>query len=72
MPDLTYDGLNVGIRERPDQGNVAEVGVIVEDAFIPFARVHLGDMHEAIHEAAKAKADEAEQRPEPQPEQPTA
>ena len=71
MSDLTYESLPVGIRERPDQGNVADVGVVVEGAFVPFGRVYLGDLHEAIHEAAKAQADAAESQPTPPPETPS-
>lgn len=67
MAELTYTDLPAAILERPDQGNVAEVGVVVEGAFIPIARIHLGDMHQAIHDAAKAKADQAEQQPQPPP-----
>jgi hypothetical protein len=59
--DLTYTGLEVALQENPDTG-FADIGVVVEDAFIPIGRVYLADLHEKIHEAAKAKADAKESK----------
>jgi hypothetical protein len=57
--NLAYNDLTVSIREDPDTG-FADIGPVVEGAFIPIGRVNLADFHEKIHEAAKAAADEAE------------
>jgi hypothetical protein len=55
LDDLAHTDLTVALRERPDQDRV-EVGVIVADAFVPFAAVALGDYQERINTAAEEKA----------------
>jgi hypothetical protein len=59
--NLAYNDLTVSVRENPDTG-FADIGPVVEGAFIPIGRVNLADFHDKIHEAAKAAADEAEQK----------
>lgn len=55
MAELTHEGLSVAIRERAD-ADQAEIGVVVEGAFVPFGQVKLGDYREAIERAADEKA----------------
>jgi hypothetical protein len=60
MPDeLAYTDLTVAVKENPDTG-YAEIGPVVEGAFIPIGRVNLADMQASILQAGKDAADAAD------------
>lgn len=55
MSDYKYTGLGVAVRETAG-GELLELGVILDGAFVGFASRKTGDVTSAISEAAAAKS----------------
>jgi len=65
-----YTGLTVSILELPEAG-IAEIGVEVAGAWLPFGTVKLGGFHVDVNEAQDAAAAQVTAQPsEPTPTEP--